>query len=63
MTFGNSEDEHDFFDLCNDLRYIEHMTECGSRFIARMWIIYRYFFNHFLYIRNDHSIFFIFRMR
>ena len=39
MIFGNSEDEHDFFDLCNDLRYID------------------IFFNHFLYITNDRSIF------
>ena len=35
MTFGNSEDEHDFFDLCNDLRYIEPIT-CGVGLLARL---------------------------
>ena len=60
--FRNSENEHDFFDLFNDLRYIEPMTWIWAKllWLGWMWIIYRNNFNHFLYIRNDRNIFFNF---
>ena len=38
MTFRNSEDEYDFFDLCNDLRYIYRTDDLnvGVGLLARL---------------------------
>ena len=48
MIFRNSENEHDFFDLFIDLRYIEPMTSIGAKFLwLGLWISYRDIFQLF----------------